>query len=37
MWVLGSLAYTIAMMIGVYRWLEPDSAAPRRVVAALTT
>src|ERR1700735_1842434 len=30
MWVLGSVSYTIAMMIGVYRWLEPDSAARPR-------
>ncbi len=36
MWVLGSVSYTIAMMTGVYRWLEPDSApSPRR--PALTT
>ncbi len=27
MWVPGSLAYTVAAIIGVYRWLEPDSAA----------
>jgi putative membrane protein len=27
MWVPGSLAYTIAMMIGVYRWLEPETRA----------
>jgi cytochrome c oxidase assembly factor CtaG len=26
MWVPGSLAYAIAMIIGFYRWLEPDSA-----------
>jgi putative membrane protein len=26
MWVPGSLAYTVAVIIGVYRWLEPDSA-----------
>ena len=26
MWVLGSLSYTIAMMVGVYKWLEPDHA-----------
>ena len=36
MWVPGSLSYTIAMMIGVYRWLEPDRGAdPHR--PALTT
>ena len=27
MWVPGSLAYAIAMMIGVYRWLEPEPEA----------
>jgi cytochrome c oxidase assembly factor CtaG len=36
MWVLGSLSYTIAMMMGVYRWLEPDSAG-RPNSRALTT
>ena len=36
MWVLGSVSYTIAMMIGVYRWLEPDTAA-HRPSRALTT
>jgi putative membrane protein len=36
MWVLGSLSYTVAMMLGVYRWLEPDSAAPSHR-PALTT
>ena len=31
MWVPGSVAYTIAMMMGVYRWLEPDTKpSPRR-------
>jgi putative membrane protein len=36
MWVPGSLAYGIAMMLGFYRWLEPDSASnPRQ--RALTT
>ena len=36
MWVPGSLSYGIAMMLGFYRWLEPDSAShpPQR---ALTT
>ena len=32
MWVPGSIAYTIAVLIGVYRWLEPENpvrAAPR--------
>ncbi len=28
MWVPGSLAYGIAAMIGIYRWLEPETGAP---------
>ena len=36
MWVPGSLAYGIAMMLGVYRWLEPDTRVPPRQ-PALTT
>jgi cytochrome c oxidase assembly factor CtaG len=36
MWVPGSIAYTIAMVMGVYRWLEPDSGAHSRT-PALTT
>jgi putative membrane protein len=36
MWVPGSISYTIAMMIGVYRWLEPDSRL-RPARPALTT
>jgi cytochrome c oxidase assembly factor CtaG len=35
MWVPGSIAYTIAMLVGFYRWLEPDSAGPPRT--AFTT
>lgn len=36
MWVPGSISYTITVLIGVYRWLEPDrEPRPRR--AALTT
>ena len=27
MWVLGSVSYTIAMLMGVYRWLDPDAAS----------
>jgi cytochrome c oxidase assembly factor CtaG len=27
MWVLGSLAYGVAVLIGFYRWLEPDHEA----------
>jgi putative membrane protein len=36
MWVPGSLSYTIAMMLGVYRWLEPESN-PRPSRTAITT
>ncbi len=36
MWVPGSVSYTVAMIIGVYRWLEPDTAASPRQ-PALTT
>ncbi|MGB9185098.1 MAG: cytochrome c oxidase assembly protein [Solirubrobacteraceae bacterium] len=36
MWVPGSLAYGVAMMLGFYRWLEPDSASNSRQ-RALTT
>jgi cytochrome c oxidase assembly factor CtaG len=25
MWVPGSLAYTVAMLIGFYKWLEPEA------------
>jgi cytochrome c oxidase assembly factor CtaG len=25
MWVLGSVTFTIAMLVGFYRWLEPES------------
>jgi cytochrome c oxidase assembly factor CtaG len=36
MWVLGSISFTVAMLIGFYRWLEPESqpaaAAPARPV-----
>jgi cytochrome c oxidase assembly factor CtaG len=35
MWVLGSLSYTVAMLIGFYRWLEPETQPGSR--AALTT
>ncbi len=35
MWVLGSISFTIAMLIGFYRWLEPESyPPPARVLAA---
>jgi putative membrane protein len=36
MWVPGSLAYGITMMLGVYRWLEPETDARSRR-PALTT
>jgi cytochrome c oxidase assembly factor CtaG len=36
MWVPGSLAYTITMLIGFYRWLEPDRA-PRPISTAIPT
>jgi len=36
MWVPGSLAYGITLLIGVYRWLEPESG-PRPRQPALTT
>jgi putative membrane protein len=36
MWVPGSISYTIAFLIGFYRWLEPD-ARRRRPRAAVTT
>lgn len=36
MWVPGSLAFGLAMMIGLYRWLEPDTRA-RTHPHALTT
>jgi putative membrane protein len=35
MWVPGSITYTITMMLGVYRWLEPDTK-PRSRRSALT-
>ena len=35
MWVPGSIAYTVAMMTGVYRWLDPDAA--KSPSSALTT
>jgi cytochrome c oxidase assembly factor CtaG len=36
MWVPGSVAYGITVLIGVYRWLEPESG-PRPHRPALTT
>jgi cytochrome c oxidase assembly factor CtaG len=34
MWVPGSISFTIAMLLGFYKWLEPDSAPPFAVVPA---
>jgi putative membrane protein len=34
MWVLGSISYTIAMLVGFYRWLEPDHTPPPAPVQA---
>jgi putative membrane protein len=28
MWVPGSISYTVAALIGFYRWLEPESQSP---------
>lgn len=36
MWVPGSLAYTITLIIGFYRWMEADSKAPPRPTAVTT-
>lgn len=36
MWVPGSLAFTIAIVLGFYRWLEPEPSGPPRT-PALTT
>jgi putative membrane protein len=36
MWVPGSVSYTIAMIVGFYRWMEPDRTAPTSR-AAFTT
>jgi putative membrane protein len=34
MWVLGSISYGIAMLVGFYRWLEADSVPPTTAVRA---
>jgi putative membrane protein len=34
MWVLGSISYTIAYIVGFYRWLTPDFAPPGAPVPA---
>jgi cytochrome c oxidase assembly factor CtaG len=31
MWVLGSISYTIAALVGFYRWLEPEGARQPRI------
>jgi cytochrome c oxidase assembly factor CtaG len=36
MWVLGSVAYTVTLLIGVYRWMAADSAVARRGTAVTT-
>jgi cytochrome c oxidase assembly factor CtaG len=36
MWVPGSIAYTVTLLIGLYRWLEPDRR-DTRAPAAFTT
>ena len=30
MWVPGSIPYTIVVMLGFYRWLEPESSTSLR-------
>ena len=35
LWVPGSISYTIAMMLGFFRWLEPESGTSKSR-AALT-
>jgi cytochrome c oxidase assembly factor CtaG len=34
MWVLGSISFTVAMLVGFYRWLEPESYPPPAPVLA---
>jgi cytochrome c oxidase assembly factor CtaG len=36
MWVLGSAAYTVTLLIGVYRWLAADSAVGQRETPVTT-
>jgi cytochrome c oxidase assembly factor CtaG len=36
MWVLGSIAYTVTLLIGVYRWLAADNAVAQRRTAVTT-
>jgi putative membrane protein len=35
MWVLGSVTFTISMLIGFYRWLEPEGTPPAPAMAVL--
>lgn len=37
MWVPGSIAYGVTLLIGLYRWLEPDTATAGPPRATLTT
>jgi cytochrome c oxidase assembly factor CtaG len=37
MWVLGSISYSVAAIIGFYRWLEPAAAAGRARTPAIPT
>lgn len=37
MWVLGSISYTIAAIIGFYHWMEPDTSSGTTAQPALTT
>jgi hypothetical protein len=34
MWVPGSITFTVAMLVGFYRWLEPEEAPPTAPVLA---
>jgi cytochrome c oxidase assembly factor CtaG len=34
MWVLGSISFTVAMLVGFYRWLEPETFPPPAPVLA---
>jgi hypothetical protein len=34
MWVLGSISFTVAMLVGFYRWLEPETYPPPAPVRA---
>ena len=36
MWVPGSIAYTVTLLIGLYRWLEPDRRDTRASTAITT-